>query len=1226
LPGVPSVDDVPAQLGPYKILGTLGRGAIGIVYLAEDPALGRKVALKILPPVLANEPELLARFRREASLASKLEHPGIVRIYGVDEAHGLHYYVMQYVEGISLRESSCDFREAARIGKAVAEALAYAHREGVLHRDIKPENILLRSSDGTALIADFGLARDKSVQTLTRTGQIVGTPAYMSPEQAIGSQTLDGRSDQYSLGATLYTLLVGKMPFDATDIRALIAKVLSEDAVPCRRARPEVPRDLETIVMKCMEKEPGRRYASCAALAEDLGRWLAGEPISARPVGPFRKALRLVRKHRTFLTAALFVVVALGIGGYFAVQAAQERTRARKEMERKYSEAMGKGNRELERRDFDEALEAFIAALSLKPGDREAQKGKDRARSETLIAEGKIALEQEAYARALERFQRALAVDPEHPDLPHLLHLAKRIGFLEILGFHRIGSRRIAGTLIQSDPESGKTVPVQRFDSPPGKIELTEGVYLLDLHVEEFVPMRYPLQIAAGETTRTTPPWIPAESAPPGMVLIPGGAFLSGDEQFLLHEKTVGPFFMDVHEVSVGEYRKFIEAAEGPVQRTWRTPSGWDTTSQKTDREDHPVNGVTWEQAYEYARWAGKHLPSDLEWEKAARGVDGRPFPWGTSFQRALCNSPLSEERATVPVHTLSGGASPYGVLHMAGNVAEWTTSTVTREGEKFATGLLKVMGGSFSDAGVESLKTSVFRLTPQKASSKDIGFRCAKFILPRREIGVSVPFQKPEDVHVVREFRVVDDAYLEGFCRWTFKNDDRETLPCIPIPLPYFHQLKGVKGEKGQSLRARTRQRHVLRGCLHLAMVDSPIPPGGERLVTAYIRCAWRGGNPTFLKDKDCFTIKHMEKVYHGKRSQIRFVLPENAVIEALDPTPESRRFTPKGLELFWDLRRPQVEAKGKEVREEEAHVEIPIRVRYRCEGVDLRFAEQDRFIKERTDKETGNRVYNAERELAKFSEDFVSEKDNNLPVVRTLYEFRAQKVARVESRIDFRSVELFGDLAVCIETREEKYWDPKGKITSRKSDILYQCLCIKEGGRWKRLTEKSSLGRVPGTIDRANNTYRNPRFRCRVKSPPRWVMNLGKTTSGFWVNFYLRGREDFRVVLRGVPLHEHREIGERLKDNIQLMRQLTQEMELLSTTDGTLGGYPAKSFEAVFPMRQEDGVYWQYQSRTFAVRNRCFFALFEIINGEDKADLLRKRKAFQSHMKDLREAIVFD
>jgi serine/threonine protein kinase/WD40 repeat protein len=389
----PPAPPLPERLGGYRILRKIGQGGMGVVYEAEQEALGRRVALKVLPFARLLEPTFQERFQREAQAAARLHHSNIVPVFGVGEQEGLLYYAMQYIQGQGLdqvlrevkdlradqtsrvspkqpsgagsvaqelvsgrfgdtelrsandsdatqatatvgaavprsmlagKPRSDYYRGVARIGAQVAEALAYAHQHGILHRDIKPSNLLL-DADGTVWITDFGLAKVEGSAELTRPGDVLGTVSYMAPERFQGVS--DCRGDVYSLGMTLYEMLALRPAFDDNDrLRAA-----SEEPAGLRQRDPTVPRDLETIVLKAIAPEPGRRYQSATDLAEDLHLFLADRPIRARRISPAERLGRWCRRNPVIagLSAAVAVLlVVLGVGLLVTDLLRQERDKA----------------------------------------------------------------------------------------------------------------------------------------------------------------------------------------------------------------------------------------------------------------------------------------------------------------------------------------------------------------------------------------------------------------------------------------------------------------------------------------------------------------------------------------------------------------------------------------------------------------------------------------------------------------------------------------------------------------------------------------------------------------------------------------------------------------------------------------------------------------------------------------------------------------------------------
>ena len=261
----------------YTIEGEIGRGGMGVVYRARDERLKRPVAIKVLPPELAYRHDIRTRFMREAETAARLSHPHIVPIHSVGDSHDLVYFVMGYVDGESLgvrvkRRGRLSIEEARRVMKEAADALSAAHAQGVIHRDVKPDNILLEGTRGRVMVTDFGIAKALSGEggTLTEAGVAIGTPAFMSPEQAAGDREIDGRSDLYSLGVVAYNMLTGELPFQAPSVPALLMKQITETPVPVDRKRPETPKELSQIVMRCLEKDPEDRWPTADALRRAL--------------------------------------------------------------------------------------------------------------------------------------------------------------------------------------------------------------------------------------------------------------------------------------------------------------------------------------------------------------------------------------------------------------------------------------------------------------------------------------------------------------------------------------------------------------------------------------------------------------------------------------------------------------------------------------------------------------------------------------------------------------------------------------------------------------------------------------------------------------------------------------------------------------------------------------------------------------------------------------------
>lgn len=365
----PSLANV-ESLGDYRIIRELGRGGMGIVFEAEQVTLKRHVAVKVLASSALLEDEHLRRFRREAQSAARLHHTNIVPVFGVGEQHGLHYYVMQFIVGTSLDAFSrshlsrstvspldetiitgdvnsdrpatsqpsqpeksfvhespintFDYLAVSRIGIQAADALAYAHAHGVVHRDIKPANLMLDQMENL-WITDFGLAKSVELEDVSRDGNVAGTLRYMPPERFSGRS--DDKGDIYSLGLTLYELVAGRPAYDASDASRLFHQVTQSSPVPLNKLDGSVPRDLETIIAKAIDRDPDRRYESAAAMRDDLQRFCDGRPILARPIGPVERLMRWSQRN-PLLAAVTFLCFLLAVTTAVVFSVAYVRTHA----------------------------------------------------------------------------------------------------------------------------------------------------------------------------------------------------------------------------------------------------------------------------------------------------------------------------------------------------------------------------------------------------------------------------------------------------------------------------------------------------------------------------------------------------------------------------------------------------------------------------------------------------------------------------------------------------------------------------------------------------------------------------------------------------------------------------------------------------------------------------------------------------------------------------------
>ena len=496
--------DPTKRIAHYAILGELGRGGMGVVYRGYDTKLRRSVAVKmILDPTRAGT-DVVQRLSIEASAAARIEHPNIVRVHEVGEHEGKPFIVMELIRGRSfeaeLRQGKTTPERAAEVLRDVARALDQAHQAGIIHRDVKPENILV-DEQGKPHLMDFGLARESTTtERLTVAGSVLGTPGYMSPEQAGGVLEAQGPlTDVYGLGAVLYRALAGRPVFEGASLNAILVKILQQSPEPLTRIDPSVPRDLETIALRCLAKESERRYASAGAVADELDRFLRHEPIVARPIGGLERLGLWVRRNRALAVALGLVGVALAAAlaiGLYSVKtrAADARAIEKLELIRSGGEKKAAG-------DQDGAIAAFTSAIALDPQDAavyssraalyQARRSWDLAiadvRSITAIVPrdphawaflGDLERQKSDWKEAVSAYDRAVALDP-------LLVAARRWrGFAKLQEGDADGALDDLGKAAELEPRSALTfiymgdAHVKKKDDAAAKSDFTQAIDL----------------------------------------------------------------------------------------------------------------------------------------------------------------------------------------------------------------------------------------------------------------------------------------------------------------------------------------------------------------------------------------------------------------------------------------------------------------------------------------------------------------------------------------------------------------------------------------------------------------------------------------------------------------------------------------------------------------------------------------------------------------------------
>ncbi|MGE3172430.1 MAG: protein kinase [Planctomycetota bacterium] len=689
------VDARQRVFGDYVIEREIGRGGMGVVWLATQRSLGRRVALKVLPNFAAMDTSAVLRFRREAEATGRITHPGIVPVYGVGEVDGIHYFAMEFIDGpplgpileqLSLRQAerlrgslveeamlldrypsmreppatgagNRYVRSCARLCADVANALAAAHRERVIHRDLKPNNILIHPA-GRPVLVDFGLARDEQNSNLTRSGEQIGTPAYMAPEQARGHRQVDTRVDIYGLGAVLYELLTLRPPFEGSNTAEIAHRILTEEPVPVRRLNPNVPVDLAAIVHRCLAKEPDGRYPVIEAVELDLRNFLAGRPVAAElPSAMARLQGKLQRHRQSLAIGASAALVATVIAVFAGV--VDDRGDVNNGMA-----ALAEARQMLvEMRDPERARDLYERAAALtKRADQVRQQRRDDFRE----AFRRHYPDKSAGPEMLRRFAAVFDAD-DRRDLRDLLDRLDGRGRLHF------GSRALQLETAALEARAVTDVGLQpewtpvRADQP-----IPTGEYLLRATSKDGAVAVTWAAVRADEDTRIEPRYLGADELPP-------------DHAAVVDPLAGATIAVAQYEVTRAEWRDWLLTIEDPELREEMTPTVWGDGD-----DDLPVRGLSFHQARAFAAAHGAHLPTAREqWLAGSAGLQGLRMPWGGSYDRTRIAADPFQMSEPLPATSLPFGQSPLGVHHVLGNVAEVLSAF---DGE------LRMGGGSFLD------------------------------------------------------------------------------------------------------------------------------------------------------------------------------------------------------------------------------------------------------------------------------------------------------------------------------------------------------------------------------------------------------------------------------------------------------------------------------------------------------------------------------------------------
>ena len=650
----------------YRLDARVGEGGMGSVYRATHVQMEHTVAVKVLHSDLASDQVAVERFRREARAAAQIRHPNAVAVtdFGVTRKEGIAYLVMEFLEGGDLRrkikqERRLDCSDAIVIMSQACAALNAAHEKGIIHRDLKPDNIwLLESTNPYAQVKvlDFGIAKLKAsaeASNLTQKGMIVGTPYYMSPEHC-RSEELDPRSDIYSLGIILYEMLAGKVPFEGSSPLQVMYKHNTEQPKPLRQIRPEVPEQIERVVLRALEKRKEDRQSSALELAAELEEALYECGLCAQPSGS--KASPITRE-------------------YIADRQKKDDQTGKSTVAFTAQRMPPPPSSKISQAGATVPLGAIRAATPAKSIEKTSQSpAKTTALGDDDTTKADVAVVPEALQHT------ALGLTAARK--PYWLLAVIALVLVAALAWTL---RRQLGLISSAGPGPGGP------DVKPSEM---------------------------------------------GMSLIPGGTFnmgtddpnLKNDKKFAVtepaHPVTVNSFYLDQKEVTNEQYASFIRATGNSP------PTTWDKGMYPPRESQLPVSNVSWYDADKYAKWAGKRLPTEAEWEYAARGTDGRIYPWGNVWSEQRANSGEEQSHKPVAVGSYLAGASPFGILDLAGNVSEWVQDDLKLYPGSHAgpqpEGLKVYKGGSFAASRGDQVTYARFAAFPT-TTYPDVGFRCAK-------------------------------------------------------------------------------------------------------------------------------------------------------------------------------------------------------------------------------------------------------------------------------------------------------------------------------------------------------------------------------------------------------------------------------------------------------------------------------------------------------------------
>ncbi len=760
----------PKTIAKYEIIKELGRGTFGIVYQARDTQMGRQVALKVISGNHAQEADFIERFRQEALSAASLRHPHIVPVYDFGDAAGTLYLAMALIEGRTLGQllserQRLSLLEALPILSQLAQALDYLHRQQLVHRDLKPANVMIEQEDRSpqVVLTDFGLVRSlESSVNLTKSAAILGTPAYLAPEQANPKKwgQISPLTDVYALGVLSYELLVGQLPFEGDLTTLLHAHAYEEPTSPLVLA-PDLGDDLAGVLLRALVKSPDERYLSAGVLVGGLRQVETKrqqQAVEQVELAHLLEQVETARHNSDWLTVQNLCVQVMQLDranpqvltlmaeATQGLQAENVREAARRKLAQRYEE----GEQALAAGEWQSAVQAFKVIFEDNPDFREVQaklgQASDEQRRAEAYDEAIAHAEAGQWPEACRAWLQVLTGQPGYHEgeaTTRLLSAVKEL--LAQLETVKKTFRQNQVELKQSQEALAlyeALVNAVQQGYWHGVVE--SGARLLQIVPELNQPQQWLKQarrhlaaaeIAANQQTgNDTMHW---EKDGKEMVCVPAGEFLYGDNK---EKQTLPEFWIDKTPVTNAEFARFVEATshkttaeqKGSARvftgQEWKDSQGVDWQhpgGPKTNLKDkmaHPVVQVSWHDAEAYAHWAGKRFPTEQEWEKAARGADGREYPWGDEAPTKELSNFNKHVGTTTPVGKYSPqGDSPYGCVDMSGNVWEWTSSDYDQNKS------FKVLRGGSWDSEESYLRTAYRGHGVPVARDDSNGFRCVR-------------------------------------------------------------------------------------------------------------------------------------------------------------------------------------------------------------------------------------------------------------------------------------------------------------------------------------------------------------------------------------------------------------------------------------------------------------------------------------------------------------------